>query len=66
MRLNSNLTNGLALVAIQGANALFPLLVFPFLLTVLGKDAFAELVVAEAMAFYVLTVCLYRDRKSVV
>ncbi|WP_460321384.1 oligosaccharide flippase family protein [Pseudomonas ogarae] len=59
MRLNSNLTNGLALVAIQGANALFPLLVFPFLLTVLGKDAFAELVVAEAMAFYVLTVCLY-------
>ncbi|WP_434675146.1 oligosaccharide flippase family protein [Pseudomonas sp. D3-10] len=59
MRLNSHLTNGLALVAIQGANALFPLLVFPFLLTVLGKDAFAELVVAEAMAFYVLTVCLY-------
>jgi polysaccharide transporter, PST family len=59
VRLNSNLTNGLALVAIQGANALFPLLVFPFLLTVLGKDAFAELVVAEAMAFYVLTVCLY-------
>lgn len=59
MRLNSNLTNGLALVAIQGANALFPILVFPFLLTVLGKNAFAELVVAEAMAFYVLTVCLY-------
>lgn len=59
MRINQNLTNGLALVSIQGANALFPLLVFPFLLTVLGKDAFAELVVAEAMAFYVLTVCLY-------
>lgn len=59
MRLNSNLTNGLALVAVQGANALFPLLVFPFLLMVLGKNAFAELVVAEAMAFYVLTVCLY-------
>ncbi|XVN16586.1 hypothetical protein QZH47_12825 [Pseudomonas corrugata] len=25
----------------------------------MGKNAFAELVVAEAMAFYVLTVCLY-------
>ncbi|MEH6349787.1 oligosaccharide flippase family protein [Pseudomonas sp. 3JA] len=59
MRLNSNLTNGLALVAVQGANALFPLLVFPFLLIELGANAFAELVVAEAMAFYVLTVCLY-------
>lgn len=59
MRINQNLINGLALVSIQGANALFPLLVFPFLLTVLGKDAFAEVVVAEAMAFYVLTVCLY-------
>ncbi|MFC6337425.1 oligosaccharide flippase family protein [Pseudomonas sp. CCM 7891] len=59
MRVNANLINGLSLVSIQGANALFPLLVFPFLLTVLGKDAFAELVVAEAMAFYVLTVCLY-------
>ncbi|AEV61671.1 oligosaccharide flippase family protein [Pseudomonas ogarae] len=59
MRINQNLINGLALVSIQGANALFPLLVFPFLFTVLDKDAFAELVVAEAMAFYVLTVCLY-------
>ncbi|WP_169716214.1 oligosaccharide flippase family protein [Pseudomonas mucidolens] len=38
---------------------MFPLLVFPYLLTLLGKGAFAELVVAEAMAFYVLTVCLY-------
>ncbi len=59
MKFNANVVNGLSLMAIQGANALFPLLVFPYLLGVLGADAFAELVVAEAIAFYVLAVCLY-------
>ncbi|MGP3789246.1 oligosaccharide flippase family protein [Pseudomonas sp. B392_1p] len=59
MRFNASVINGLSLMAIQGANALFPLLVFPFLLGMLGKESFAELVVAEALAFYVLTVCLY-------
>ncbi|MEX5340048.1 oligosaccharide flippase family protein [Pseudomonas sp. I2] len=59
MRFKSNAVNALSLVAIQGANALFPLFVFPYLLVVLGKDAFASLVVAEAVAFYVLTICLY-------
>ncbi|NYT84336.1 oligosaccharide flippase family protein [Pollutimonas harenae] len=59
MRLNSHIINGLSLMVIQGANALFPLLIFPYLLSVLGKDAFAEMVVAETLAFYVLTVCLY-------
>lgn len=59
MRYKSDAVNALSLVAIQGANALFPLLVFPYLLVVLGKDAFADLVVAEAVAFYVLTICLY-------
>lgn len=59
MKLNANVVNGLSLMVIQGANALFPLLVFPYLLGVLGADAFAELVVAEALAFYVLAICLY-------
>lgn len=57
--INLNVVNGFSLMAIQGANALFPLLVFPFLLGVLGTDAFSTLVVAEAVAFYVLTICLY-------
>lgn len=57
--INLNIINGFSLMAIQGANALFPLLVFPFLLGALGTDAFSTLVVAEAVAFYVLTVCLY-------
>ncbi|MCK0512712.1 oligosaccharide flippase family protein [Aromatoleum buckelii] len=59
MKLKGNLINGLSLITIQGANALFPLLVFPFLLSVLGEGAFAELVVAESLALYVLTVSLY-------
>lgn len=59
MRFNAGAVNALSLVAIQGANALFPLFVFPFLLAMLGKESFAEMVVAEAMALYALTVCLY-------
>ncbi|EQB8436525.1 TPA: oligosaccharide flippase family protein [Pseudomonas aeruginosa] len=59
MKLNENSVNALSLVAIQGANALLPLLAFPYLFGVLEQGAFARLVVAEALAFYVLTVCLY-------
>lgn len=43
----------------QGGNALFPLLLMPWLLLVLGSDDFARLVLAEVIAFYVLTLCLY-------
>jgi PST family polysaccharide transporter len=43
----------------QGGNALFPLILMPWLLLVLGSDDFARLVLAEVIAFYVLTLCLY-------
>lgn len=59
MKISATAINGLSLAAIQGANALFPLLIFPFLLGKLGTDAFTALVVAEALALYVLAVCLY-------
>lgn len=59
VRLEVKARNGLALASIQGANALFPLFVFPYLLSVLGQTAFAHLVLAEAIAFYALTVSLY-------
>lgn len=59
MRFNAGAVNALSLVAIQGSNALFPLFVFPYLLAMLGKESFAEMVVAEAMALYALTICLY-------
>ncbi|HDS1748007.1 oligosaccharide flippase family protein [Pseudomonas sp. M2] len=59
MRFKIGTLNALSLVAIQGANALFPLLVFPYLLSVIGEESFAIIVTAEALAFYALTVCLY-------
>ncbi|TXH92877.1 MAG: hypothetical protein E6Q75_17245 [Rheinheimera sp.] len=43
----------------QGGNALFPLVLMPWLLIALGSDDFARLVLAEVIAFYVLTLCLY-------
>lgn len=64
--IKSDMRNGLSLIAIQAANALFPLLVFPYLLFVLEKEVFAILVLAEAISFYVLTVSLYSfDTKGV-
>lgn len=59
MKISAEAVNVLSLATIQGANALFPLLVFPFLLSKLGKDAFSELVIAESLALYLLTICLY-------
>lgn len=43
----------------QGGNALFPLVLMPWLLLALGSEDFARLVLAEVIAFYVLTLCLY-------
>jgi O-antigen/teichoic acid export membrane protein len=48
-----------ALSAIQLANALVPILVFPFALSVLGADQYAELAIAEALSVIVLTAVLY-------
>lgn len=43
----------------QGGNALFPLLLMPWLLVTLGSDDFSRLVLAEVVAFYILTLSLY-------
>lgn len=56
---NSSIVNGLSLAAIQGANAIFPLLVYPFLLTRMGSIAFSELVTTESLALILLVVSLY-------
>jgi O-antigen/teichoic acid export membrane protein len=48
-----------ALSAIQLANALVPILVFPFALSVLGANQYAELAIAEALSVIVLTTVLY-------
>ena len=49
----------MALAAIQGANAVFPIIFFPYFLFVLGPSLFARLVVLEAVALYILTISLY-------
>lgn len=54
-----NVSNLGALSAIQLANALVPIIVFPFALSVLGADIYAELAIAEALSVIVLTAVLY-------
>ncbi len=52
--------NNLAsLAAIQGGNALIPLIMFPYLLSKIGPREFAQLAALEAASFIVLTFSLY-------
>ena len=43
----------------QGANALVPLLIFPYLLAKIGSEAFSKLVVAESLSIIVLAFVLF-------
>lgn len=52
------MNNFIALVAIQGANALFPLLAFPLIMHHTGDGVFANLVTGEAWAILVMAFCL--------
>lgn len=51
--------NLLALVAIQGANSVLPLLIFPFLLATLGESGYATVAVTEAVALLGLCIVIY-------
>jgi PST family polysaccharide transporter len=51
--------NLFSLVAIQGGNALFPLVVLPYLFIVLSKQAFSVMVVTESVMFFILAGVLY-------
>jgi PST family polysaccharide transporter len=51
--------NLLSLIAIQGANAILPLIVFPFALGVLGVERYGQIVQGEAIALFLLTFVLY-------
>jgi len=53
------LQNLFALAAIQGANAFLPLLIFPYVLGVVGPEHFAHIVVAEAVVIFLMIVVLY-------
>lgn len=48
-----------ALVSIQGANALAPLIIFPYVLQMIGSRGYAELVLAESVSLLALTVVVY-------
>lgn len=58
-KINDNLINLASLAAIQGGNALLPLFLFPYFLSVIGVESFASVVTMEAVAFIVLTFALY-------
>lgn len=47
------------LTAIQAANAVMPLVVFPFALSAVGAFYYSKLVVGEALAIFLLAVVLY-------
>lgn len=53
------LHNLAALTVIQGSNALVPLVVVPFVLVMVGADAYAPVAIAEAVSVLVLAAVLY-------
>lgn len=57
--IRKDLINLISLAAIHGSNALFPLVVFPFLFLVLNENEFSTIVVTESIALYILAICLY-------
>ena len=44
---------------IQGSNALFPLVLFPYLFIIFDKEVFAQLVIIESIVLYLLAFSLY-------
>lgn len=53
------LTNLGSLSAIQVFNAFAPLVAYPFVLVMVGQESFAQIVVAEAIALFLLSLVLY-------
>ncbi|MFV3410568.1 oligosaccharide flippase family protein [Bdellovibrio bacteriovorus] len=57
--MKKNLFNILSLAATQGFNALLPLVIFPYLLNVMGSEKYSSIVVAESISLIILTSVLY-------
>lgn len=53
------LTNIGSLASIQVFNAFAPLIAYPFVLAMVGQESFAQVVVAEAIALFLLSFVLY-------
>lgn len=52
-------TNLASLAAIQVANAASPLIIYPFILAVIGNEGYVDIVLAEVFALYLLSFVLY-------
>ncbi|PYE87289.1 oligosaccharide flippase family protein [Phyllobacterium leguminum] len=48
-----------SLAAIQVANAVSPLIIYPFLLAVVGSEGYAQVALAEALSLFLLTFVIY-------
>ncbi|WP_090143107.1 oligosaccharide flippase family protein [Limnohabitans sp. DM1] len=55
----ADVINWMSLLTIQAANAVTPLVIFPFALFTLGPNKYAALVTTEAIAIFVIAVTLY-------
>ena len=53
------ITNILQLAAVQGANAVLPLVIYPVTLARVGADRYGLMVQAEALSLFLLTLVLY-------
>ena len=51
--------NLISLIIIQASNAVVPLILFPFVLKVMGSDAYAKVVTTEALMFIIYAFSLY-------
>lgn len=54
-----NLTNLASLAGIQGANAVLPIIIFPYLLSLFGAEKYSDLVVSEAIVLVVLAFVIF-------
>lgn len=52
-------SNFLSLIVMQGSNALIPLFIFPYLLSILGTDSFSQLVISETLSIIILAFVLF-------
>ena len=57
--LRRNLVNIFSLASVQGANALLPIFIFPYVLHMFGAEKYTSLVVGEAISLIVLAVVIY-------
>jgi PST family polysaccharide transporter len=57
--MKKSLFNVFCLATMQGANAVLPLVLFPFVLGIVGEHYYSKLVITEALQVYLLAAVLY-------